>query len=42
MNEPKILGISHSLNSLLEYTLFKGTSSQDVKSKAVFSLSGVM
>lgn len=42
MSEPEILKISHSLNSKSEYTVFKCSSSQDVSSKAVFSLSWVM
>lgn len=38
MSDSNILGIAHSLNSKLEYTVFKGTSFQDVGSKALFSL----
>lgn len=42
MSDSNILGISHSLNSKLEYTAFKGTSFQDVGSNALFSLFGIM
>lgn len=42
MSDSNILGIFHSLNSKLEYTVFKGTSFQDVGSKALFSLFGIM
>lgn len=42
MSDSNILGVSHSLNSKLEYTVFKGTNFQDVGSKALFSLFGIM
>ena len=42
MSDSNILGVSHSLNSKLEYTVFQGTNFQDVVSKALFSLFGIM
>lgn len=42
MSDSNILIIYHSLNSKLEYTVFKGTSFQDISSKVLFSLFGIM
>lgn len=42
MSDSNILGISHSLNSKLEYTVFRGTSFQDVSSKVLFRLFEIM